>query len=176
MTAFTREELVRVFRVLGAESPEEWADSQIDEGIPQLHRFLFLAKAWSAIPDERSHAWIDAEIRAHQANASAPYAGAGRALTRLRSLGATDEDLTELVRAKMAGLLFHVAYVMADPGYIPDAKYQEPHVAAVLERVGWALFATDHDGQPLAIVDGLHESVLETDPMHRELRPPLEAP
>jgi hypothetical protein len=172
MSAFSRDELLRVFAALGAEAPESWAQSQLEEGIPQLHRFVFLAKAWSTIPDERSHRWIDADIDAHRKDPDAPMAGAGRVLERLRRLGATDAELTELVRAKMAEQLFHVAYLLADPGYIPDARYQEPAVAAVLERVQWALVALDPEGNPTETIDGLHESVLETDPTHREVRPP----
>ena len=44
---FTREELTAVFEALGADDAEGWIKSQLEEGIPQLHRFLFLAKAWS---------------------------------------------------------------------------------------------------------------------------------
>ncbi|HKP63915.1 MAG TPA: hypothetical protein VJV78_44580 [Polyangiales bacterium] len=169
--SFSREELMKVFTALGADDPGAWTDSQLEEDIPQLHRFVFLAKAWSAIPDERSHRWIGAEIDAHSKNPSGPYTGSGRALARLRALGASDTDLTELVRAKLAEFLFHVAYLIADPGYIPDARYQEPEVAAILGRVNWALCALNDDGEPIGVVDSLHESVLETDPLHREATP-----
>lgn len=169
---FTNEELVRVFTALGADDPEGWAESQTEEGIPQLHRFLFLAKAWSQIPDERDHGWIDSDIQSYEKEPTAPFAGSGLALKRLRALGAQDADLTELVRAKMAELLFHVSYVLADSGYVPDGRYEDAKIKPILDRVNWRLVATDDDGQPTEAVDSLHESVLETDPMQREVAPP----
>ena len=44
-----QKELTEIFRKLGAEDPEDWARSQIREGIPQLARFLFLREAWRSI-------------------------------------------------------------------------------------------------------------------------------
>jgi len=37
------------FRSLGAEDPESWARSEVQEGIPQLGRFLFLRALWEAV-------------------------------------------------------------------------------------------------------------------------------
>lgn len=39
------------------------------------------------------------------------------------------------------------------------------------EEVRWGLFQVDDDGPPIAPLAGLHESVLETDPTEREMRP-----
>jgi hypothetical protein len=38
-------------------------------------------------------------------------------------------------------------------------------------RVGWALFEVDDNGRPLREIGMLQESVLETDPTGREMRP-----
>jgi hypothetical protein len=40
-----------------------------------------------------------------------------------------------------------------------------------LPRVNWTLFEVDDDGEPLHAIDALHESVLDTDPSGREMRP-----
>ena len=39
-------ELAERFRAVGAEEPEEWAASEVEEDIPQLARFLFLRRLW----------------------------------------------------------------------------------------------------------------------------------
>jgi hypothetical protein len=46
-------ELAEVFRSLGASDPDQWAYSEVHEGIPQLHRYLFLRQAWKqVVPDD----------------------------------------------------------------------------------------------------------------------------
>jgi hypothetical protein len=59
-----------------------------------------------------------------------------------------------------------------------DRRAQPPSWAASqlgltepeLEASG-GLFQTDDDGQPVVPITGLHESVLDTDPTDREMRP-----
>lgn len=91
----------------------------------------------------------------------APYAGVGAALSRLRAAGANDQDLTELVRGMQAQLLFSLCCQLDDPGEV------EPEV----EDVHWALVQINGEGEILGPISGLHESVLETDPTGREMRP-----
>jgi hypothetical protein len=155
------DELTRRFRALGAPDPEGWARSQLEEGLPQLARFLFLREAWRRVVAESSHTWIEAAIAAADRASDAPYAGAGRALRRLRALGASDADLTELVRGKQAELLFALCDLLDDPTVDDPAA----------EGVAWALVQIDDHGEILGGIPALHESVLETDPTGREMRP-----
>jgi hypothetical protein len=60
-----------------------------------------------------------------------------------------------------AELLFSLCYLIEDPGDV------EPEV----EDVAWALVQVDAEGTVLDTIGGLHESVLETDPTGREMRP-----
>jgi hypothetical protein len=62
------EELTEVFGAAGASRPEEWAGSQLEEGINQLHRFLFLREAWRRVLPEGSEAWIDNEVQRSRRN------------------------------------------------------------------------------------------------------------
>ncbi len=156
-----QQELSELFRKLGAVDPEEWANSQIEEGIPQLVRFLFLRQAWTCIVSEKDPKWITNVIAAADKRPDDPYAGAGQALRKLREKGATDEELTDLVRAMQAEALFGFCYLLEDPGDV------EPEVA----NISWALVQTDENGEPLAAIPGLHESVLELDPTGRGMRP-----
>lgn len=155
-------DLITLFRRLGAPEPEQWASSQVREGIPQLARYLFLRQAWQHVVDEDDTQWIDRVVSQALEHPTEPYSGAGLALASLRAKGATDLELTELVRAMQAELLFSVCYLLQDPGDVEDD----------VSDIEWALVQVDANGNVLATIDGLHESVLETDPTGREMRPP----
>ena len=158
----TEDELVDLFRRLGAPSPEDWAHSQVTEDIPQLARFLFLKQAWSSVLEEGDTAWIADAIRSAQIEPNAPYAGLGAALARCEAAGASADDLTEIARCVQAQLLFAIAYILEGP----------PDDLDIAVDVSWGLFETDEHGHPTKHrIGDLHESVLELDPTGREMRP-----
>jgi hypothetical protein len=161
MTTRDLEQLTALFGALGARDPEQWAASQLREGIPQLHRYLFLRQAWKSIVPVEDSAWMAGFIEAARRDPNAPYAGVGLALHRMKESGVADRDITELVRGMQAELLFQFCYLLADPGVDEDAA----------QDVAWGLFSVDEDGAPKEAIGGLHESVLEMDPMGREMRP-----
>lgn len=115
-------DLTALFQRLGAPDPEGWARSQLEEGVPQLARFLFLRQAWQLVVDEADPRWIDAAIAAAAARPDEPYAGVGHALVRLRARGATDQELTDLVRGMQAELLFSFCYLLSDPGELEPER------------------------------------------------------
>lgn len=156
----TIEALTQRFAALGAPNPRSWAESEVNEGIPQLARYLFLRQAWRQVVPEDDRSWIAAEIEGAENEPDAPFAGAGHALARLRALGASDADLTDLVRGMQAQLLSGLTYLLDDPSL-------EDEPAA--EGVAWALCQITDEGA--MHMDALHESVLETDPTGREMRP-----
>jgi hypothetical protein len=156
-----KKDVAALFRRLGANEPETWAQSQIEEGIPQLARYLFLRQAWRNVVAEGDSLWIDRAIDRARTAPDEPYAGVGHALARLRSRGATDEELTDVVRGMQAELLFSFCYLLDDPGEL------EPEASAI----GWALAQIDEEGNVVGTISGLHESVLETDSTGREMRP-----
>jgi hypothetical protein len=114
--SLNQEELTAVFRKLGARDPESWAGSQIREGINQLARFVFLRKAWSLIVKEDDASWIDGNIKYAEAKQQEPYAGVGLALKTLRSLGAGDQEITDIVRGMQAELLFGFCSLLDEGG------------------------------------------------------------
>jgi len=156
----TLEKLTELFRKLGARSPESWASSQLKEGIPQLHRYLWLRQAWKAIVADDNE-WMDNEMKRARTRPNAPYSGVGLALERCRAKGIDREDLNEIVRGKQAQLLFAICYLLDDPN-LPEKE---------LRKLGWGLFATDESGNAKERIAGLNESVLATDPTGREARP-----
>jgi hypothetical protein len=158
----TLDELTALFRRLGASDPESWAKSQAREGINQLHRYLFLRQAWSYVLPDGDTQWIDHRIARADERPNEPYAGVGHCLKRLLAAGADRGDISELVRAMQAEMLGSICYLLDDPG-LDDAD---------LSHIGWVLVETDADFNPTdRPISGLHESVLETDPTGREMRP-----
>ena len=157
----TQDELAGLFRKLGARNPDAWAHSEVQEGIPQLARFLFLRQAWRHIVKEDDPTWIDRRVERAQSDPDEPYSGVGHTLKKLRSRGATSKEVTDLVRGMQAELLFALCYLLEGPAEV------EPEVA----DVSWALMQIDDKGEVLGSIDGLHESVLETDPTGRAMRP-----
>ncbi len=161
-TPLTEDDLVDLFRRLGAPSPRAWAHSQVTEGIPQLARFLFLKQAWSNVVSEGNTAWIENAIKSAQVRPDDPYAGLGAALAQCKAAGASPDDLTEIARCVQAQLLFAIAYLLEGP----------PDDLDIDVDVSWGLFETDEHGHPTKNrIGDLHESVLELDPTGREMRP-----
>lgn len=154
------ERLTEIFRSLGANEPEAWATSQINEGINQLGRFLFLRQAWRRVLAEDDHSWIDAEISLSRKSPKAPGSGTGESLERLLKAGCARADITNVARGMQYDLLFALCYLIDDPGDLEE----------IVQNVSWALFQIDQDGNPTAPIDALHESVLELDPTGREMR------
>jgi hypothetical protein len=154
-------DLTERFTRLGAPDPAAWARSQINEGIPQLARYLFLRQAWRQVLDEDDREWIDRAIANSRRRPDAPFAGVGAALTRLRTAGASDQDITDVARGMQVELLHAICYLLGDPGSV------EPEAA----EIAWALVQVGPEGEILDGIGALHESVLETDPTGREMRP-----
>ena len=153
--------LTELFRKLGASHPESWAQSEVDEGFPQLLRFLFLREAWKHVLTEDDTSWVDAYIALAERRTGASADRIGQALKKLRASGARDEDVTEVVRCMQVELLFGLCYLL-DGHDAPESE---------VEDVIWCLFQTDVEGNPLRSFGALHESVAETDPTGREMRP-----
>lgn len=163
----TPQELQRLaehFRTLGARDPEDWARSDLEEGIPQYVRLVFLRQAWTNIVAEDDTTWIAPLIHEAERRPRDPGAGAGPALKRMLTAGVLPEDIAEVVRVMQWNVLAAVAYQLSDSGVVEYPSEDLP-------RVNWTLFEVDQDGQPLRPIEGLHESVLETDPAGREMRP-----
>jgi hypothetical protein len=158
------QQLTEHFRAMGAFEPDSWAKSQIEEGIPQYARLVFLRQAWKNVITEDETSWIDPLIQESKRRPREPGSGAGPALKRMLAAGASREDIAEVVRIMQWRVLAGLAYQLADPGVV-DYPSEE------LPRVNWTLFEVDENGEPLHPIDGLHESVLDTDPSGREMRP-----
>ncbi len=168
MSPFTSKlsHLTRLLEIAGARDPGGWAKSEVDEKIPQLARFLFLRQAWQSIIPDDDISWIEREIRSATQNPNAPGSELGLALARLESEGVNPHDLTVIARNAQWQVLHSICYQLSDP------SITEPE----LQHVAWRLFEVDEEGNIGRPIDGLHESVLETDPTGREMRPKDAAP
>lgn len=158
--------LIELFRKLGAPNPEGWARSQHEEGINQLHRFLFLREAWKGVVSESDDSWIDANIEASKIRPDVPFAGLGQAMGRMLEKNVDRKDIVDLVRAIQVLTISDMCYILDCP------ELDEPE----LEEHGWALaevvmnddFEIQYTGRT---INALHESVLSLDPTGREMRP-----
>jgi hypothetical protein len=134
------------FARLGADQPHLWARSELEEGIPQMGRFLFLRTLWTdAINRWQDPRSLDIIPAAH----------------RLRQAGADQTDLSRLARAVAFETVLEVLQLL-DEGEAEPAR-QDPGLP------GWYLCETDNDGNTTnRCIGGLHESILETDPSGQE--------
>jgi hypothetical protein len=148
--------LTEILRSLGAPEPEMWARSQAEEGINQLGRFLFLRQAWRELVSDEDASWVTRMSKAP--GSDEPGGGAGPTVRRLLADGAAPADIAALSRVVQWELLHRLCYLLDDPGEGAD------HIA-------WGLFEVDEHGEPTSVISGLHESVLETDSLGREMRP-----
>lgn len=154
-------ELAALFERLGARNPESWARSQILERIPQLHRYLFLRQCWQFVLSEEDSNWVDYHVKQAEQDPRGSFAGLGAALMRAVGAGVAREDLSQIARGAQVELLCQFCYMLEDNGL------SEPE----LKGVGWGLFQTDEEGNAVAPIYSLHESVLDLDPTGREMRP-----
>ena len=160
LKSWKRDELVAVFRALGAEDPEAWASSQVEEGIPQLHRFAFLRALWSHIVDPARTKWVQGTIDQAKQAPDEPESAAGPALERMLQAGVSLDDIIKVVWAAQSELVFAFAHQLDDPDF---AIAQLPYPGEPTD-VGWGLFVIDEDGKPKKPIESLHESWTEVVP------------
>lgn len=154
-------ELTQIFENLGAPNPSEWATSQMTEGIPQLARFLFLKGCWDSVSDSIDGDWIEARLNSVPSTGNKPFDGMTHAIRRMLQCGVSRDDLTELVRCAKVEMMHDILYQMDDSEIVAGNK----------RYVNWCLMLLDSEENPKVPISGLHESVLETDPSGKEMRP-----
>ena len=132
------------FTELGVDAPEEWAQSEVDQDIPQLARLLILRQLWV----EGINGWE--RPGAVENNPAA---------RRLLEAGANHADLITAMRAAA----FEAISTAVD---ILQCRSHDPGHTAL---PGWSLQETSHNGQPTGRhIHGLNEDLRGTDPSGRE--------
>lgn len=151
------DELTEAFEKLGVDEPEGWAGSETREGINQLGRALVLKTIWRSIVDERDTDWLN-KILATDSSAE-PF-GMEASAKRIIDAGADPADLLMVVREWQFRLAFDICYALNG-----DAQAEDDF------GVSWTLVETDLNGNARAPIEGLHESLLTTDPSGLEMEP-----
>ncbi len=151
--------LTELFRQHGANDPESWARSQLEEGIPQLAIFCFAKALWEGVIEEGDEDWVDREIQSAKLHPKNPCAQAGPALAEMLARGVGRESINALVRVMQYSALYH-ACSLIDGAVSVDLPVNE-----------WVLHQVDAEGRAVAIIQGLHEVLLSMDPTGREMRP-----
>ena len=158
--------LAAKFRRLGHPDPEGTARSQLCENIDHLTPYRFMRMAWRIVVDENDPAWINGQIRDAAQNRGQSFAGIGEALARLLGIGASIDDITDLVRGMQVQFMHDLLFEMTFPSTRDGGEGER----------AWGVveLSTDGDEPPTtAALDGLHELVLMYDPTGREMRPRL---
>lgn len=155
------ERMISRMKELGAEDAEGWVRSEIEGGIPQMARYIFLRRVWSEI-----NGW-EADLgsmyeRVHaegERNPEGYFAKASGAMERMRAAGVSLEDVSCITKMAAYEAMFGLIQVIDDGGD-PDAGDDLP---------GWALIEIGPDGEDTGRnVDALHESILEVLPAEEE--------
>jgi hypothetical protein len=174
------EELAERFRAAGAEQPEGWAASEVEEDIPQLARFIFLRRLWRGVwqwkqPPEEWFAEmpldeppVDAEDDEDEPtlvqmsdddvpdeDGDPPFLAAQQAVQRILAAGADPEDLKEVARAIFLHTAFDAVQTV-DEGHDPQVGEGMP--GWLLTEVGGDLVLTGR------VIPDLHEDLLTTEP------------
>jgi hypothetical protein len=130
--------LVERMRAAGANEPESWARSEIKEDIAQAARYGFLRVVWRDLERWRDPAFTSDAV-------------AGIELS---------ESQRQQVIARLAAVAFRSAL---DVIHVIDNQGDYDGVEGM---PGWKLVEIDPDGEPTGRdVDGLHESLLDVDPL-----------
>lgn len=82
--------LLKRFQAIGADEPEERMRSEMEEGIPQFARFLFVRSILTKHVNEwkvEPQLWINACKGSPEHNLYAPFPDVGPALTRMLEAG-----------------------------------------------------------------------------------------
>ena len=114
------DELICIFRDLGANDPEGWAQSLVKDGKPELERLVSLQQAWKLVCDE---SWIEGLL----ANRESDGIVIGRMIERLLALGVDRAEIVDLVRENHYEALFSLCYLI---GHSLDDGDKE-HVTAM---------------------------------------------
>jgi hypothetical protein len=160
------EELAERFRAAGAEEPEAWALSEVEENIPQLAGFVLLRRIWQSAEQWKlpPAGWFgepvpedeDASDLVDGPDGTEPaFLAAQQAVERILAAGVDPADLKEVARAVFLHTAFDVVHTV-DEGYDPDAGDGLP---------GWLLIELDAEMTTTGrAIIGLHEDLLTTEP------------
>ena len=164
LTPHTREKAETMHAILtelGDEIAESTVHSEIEEGIPQLTRFILLRHLWREVIDhwrEDPEYWLGEQIK------EAPdghFGDAGAAIQHLMELGATPGELANIARFVAATTVFSMLYQID----VDDESLSD-------NAPGWSLVETDGEGRlTRRRLQGLYESLLTADPSGREGKP-----
>lgn len=150
------DDLIEAFRALGAADPESLASSQLEDRVPELHRFAFLKRLWDQVADTQSTKWIEQTIeQAKGLGEDDPQAAAAPALKRMIDAGVDPNDILKVVWCAQAEMIYNIAFQLDDPGF---AVAQLPQHGGMQEEDAlWGLFSVNEEGKPKQLLEGFHE-------------------
>jgi hypothetical protein len=141
------------FAAYGADEPESWVQSEVQNDVAQLARFLFLSATW------RRMEWaVDEALNSNTA-------------AELRAAGCDMAKIEQVVKSAVLDVSSNLCYLLDEPD---GTVWTEDGARRSDVRDGdprWMVSEVAADGSLTGRdVGGLHESVQETDPDRNEAR------
>jgi hypothetical protein len=162
-------DLIELLTKAGIHDAEDWARSEILEGIPHAARAFFLRSLWPTLIDRylSDLSWIEEEIDEYRRNPQRPFADAGAALERMQAAGTIAEDIGSVARYVAYSSIFRLLYHL---DFGSDQEFEG--------GPGWQLMEVDTATGQLTgrVVGGLYEDLLTMDPTGREGSPGYTCP
>lgn len=143
--------LIETFRLLGADDPESWAASEVEEGIPQLAMYVFLRRALELFGERSLERWLQSAIHGHAGHASGK-----QALSRILEQGISLEDVRCVLKSFGQDTLMELCCLIDNTS---SSHFDDDQLNRKVAHVDWRLYTVDDKGNPTSPMEGLHEIV-----------------
>lgn len=144
-----KSELIKKFKALKVPEPEEWANSQIEEGINQYSRAKALSLLFEPVQKYADNSFIDAYMD-QEISEEEPYGLLGGVLCHMVKAGISKTEINYFIRC------IQVQYIGEICSKMDGCGAESP-------TDGICLCDRNEDAQTVEYPDGLHESVFEVE-------------
>lgn len=144
--------LIETFRLLGADDPESWAVSEVEEGIPQLAMYVFLRRALELFSERSLERWVQSVVHGH----ASQHALAKQALSRIFERGIPREDVRCILDSFGCDVLMEFCCLIDNTC---SSHFDDDQLNRKMAHIDWRLYAVDDNGNPTSPMEGLHEIV-----------------
>lgn len=146
------DDLTETFRVLGADDPNSWAISEVEQGIPQLAMYVFLKRSLGLFSADSLDRWLQSVAHHH----GHEHDSAKQSLSRIAHQGVQREDIRTLLKAFGREMLMEMCCLLDNTS---ATHFEDYELNRRVADVNWRLYAVDDNGNPRSPMEGLHEIV-----------------
>ncbi len=150
----TKDEWTRLFKRLGASSPELLADCEVKENLGNLTQLAFLKQAFLGLPDNNR---IENLIKHRGKQESSRSLES--AYERVAAAGVSKEDILALMREACRDYLWHITYILDDNSIEDDELKGLVH---------WGLWEESEDFEPIRRIGCISDNADLIDPDNKD--------